>query len=144
MLVEDEQDITEVFGMVLEGGGYEVDSFTDPESALNEFKAGSYDLVILDIKMPKTDGFELRRKIRKIDKAVKICFITASELYYEEFRKELGLELTLDKDRFLRKPIQNEELIKETTRIINSEQIVVQRLQITLHDIVNRKTMNYK
>src|ERR671925_746715 len=109
MLVEDEEDIAAVFGMVLVGGGYEVDSFTDPLLALKQFKSGSYDLVILDIKMPRMDGFELRRQIKRIDNVVKVCFITASELYYEEFRKELGLEeeVTIDKDRYLRKPIQN-------------------------------------
>ncbi len=77
--------------------------------------------IVLDIKMPEMDGFELRRQIKKIDNAAKVCFLTASELYYEEFRKELGLEEpVIDKDLFLRKPIQNEELIKEITRIINS------------------------
>jgi len=122
MLVEDEEDIATVFGMVLVRGGYEVDSFTNPVLALKKFKAGSYDLIILDIKMPEMDGFELRRQIKKIDNVVKVCFVTASELYYEEFRKELRLEgePIIDKDRYLRKPIQNEELIKEITRIINS------------------------
>ena len=121
LLVEDEQDIISVFNMVFEEGGYEVDCFTDPVLALRNFRPSSYDLVILDIKMPEMDGFELRRKIKKIDNAAKVCFLTASELYYEEFRKELGLEEpVIDKDLFLRKPIQYEELIKEITRIINS------------------------
>jgi CheY-like chemotaxis protein len=108
--------------MILDGAGYEVHSFTSPLLALEDFKPAFYDLVLLDIKMPEMDGFELRRQLKKIDSAVKICFITASELYYEEFRKELVPEedRTLDKDRFLRKPIQNEELIKEITEIINS------------------------
>ncbi|HYT02354.1 MAG TPA: response regulator [Candidatus Acidoferrum sp.] len=121
LLVEDEQDIATVLDMVLEEGGYEVDCFSDPVLALKNFRARSYDLVILDIKMPEMDGIELSQQIKKIDNAVKVCFLTASELYYEEFRKELGLEEpTLDKDLFLRKPIQNEELMKEITRIISS------------------------
>ena len=121
LLVEDEQDIATVLDMVLEEGGYEVDCFSDPVLALKNFRARSYDLVILDIKMPEIDGIELSQQIKKIDNAVKVCFLTASELYYEEFRKELGLEEpTLDKDLFLRKPIQNEELMKEITRIISS------------------------
>jgi len=122
LLVEDEQDIATVLNMVLEDSGYEVECFTDPVLALKDFRTGSYDLVILDIKMPNMDGFELRRQIKKIDSSVKTCFLTASELYYEEFRKELGIEeeVVLDKDQFLRKPIQNEELIKEITRIVNS------------------------
>jgi CheY-like chemotaxis protein len=122
LLVDDEKDIIVTLNMVLEEGGYEVDSFTDPILALKKFRAASYDLVIIDIKMSEMDGFELRRQIKKTDNAVKICFLTASELYYEEFRKELGLEnfTTLGKDRFLMKPIPNEGLIKEINMIINS------------------------
>jgi CheY-like chemotaxis protein len=116
-LVDDEQDLSVVFNMVLEDGGYEVDCFTDPILALKSFKAGFYDLVILDIKMPEMDGFELYRQLKKLNNAVKICFLTASEMYYEEFRKEKFCGL--DKDLFLRKPIKNEELIKEIHRIIN-------------------------
>ena len=118
LLVEDEQDLSVVFNMVLEDGGYEVNCFTDPLLALKNFEAGFYDLVILDIKMPEMDGFELHRQLKKIDNAVKICFLTASEMYYEEFRKEEFCGL--DKDLFLRKPIRNEDLINEISRIINS------------------------
>ena len=117
LLVEDEQDLSVVFNMVLEDGGYEVDCFTDPLLALKNFESGFYDLVILDIKMPEMDGFELHRKLKKIDNAVKICFLTASEMYYEEFRKEEFCGL--DKDLFLRKPIKNEDLIKEINKIMN-------------------------
>jgi len=122
LIVDDEQDIIAALNMVLEEGGYEVDSFTDPILALKQFKAASYQLVIIDIKMAEMDGFELRRKIKEIDNAVKICFLTASELYYEKIRKGLGLKdyTTLDKDRFLMKPIPNENLIREINMIINS------------------------
>jgi two-component SAPR family response regulator len=79
-------------------------------------------LVILDIKMPGIEGFELYTKIQKIDSKVKVCFLTASELYYEEFRtKEYS---TLDKDLFIRKPIGNEELIKEIDRLIENKEDV--------------------
>jgi len=62
------------------------------------------------------DGFELYREMQKIDNKANVCFLTASELYYEEFRaKEYN---TLDKDLFIHKPIGNEELIKEINRLI--------------------------
>jgi DNA-binding response OmpR family regulator len=118
LLVEHEQDLSVVFNMVLKDGGYEVDCFTESVLALKNFKAGFYDLVILDIKRPEMDGFELHRQLKKIDSAVKICFLLASEMFYEEFRKDKFCGL--DKDLFLRKPIKNEELIKEIHRIINS------------------------
>jgi CheY-like chemotaxis protein len=68
--------------------------------------------------MPEMDGFELYREMREKDPGVKACFLTASELYYEEFRtKEYG---TLDKELFIRKPIGNEDLIKEIVRLISN------------------------
>jgi CheY-like chemotaxis protein len=74
-------------------------------------------LYSVDIRDPN-DGFELHRQLKKIDITVKICFLTASEMYYEEFRKDEFCGL--DKDLFLRKPIKNEDLIIEIHRIINS------------------------
>ncbi len=68
--------------------------------------------------MPDMDGFELHRLIKEKDPNVKACFLTASELYYKEFRtKEYS---TLDKELFIRKPIGNEELIKEIKRLIRN------------------------
>ena len=64
-------------------------SFTDPLLALENFKPDLYDLILVDIKMPEMDGLEFYREMRKIDKKVKLCFITASEKYYEPFRKEI-------------------------------------------------------
>ena len=78
MTVDDEEDVTFCLGVVLqETGLFEVDGFTDPQQALSSFKPGKYDLVILDIRMPKMDGFELYKKIKLIDKNVDVCFLTA-------------------------------------------------------------------
>ena len=65
------------------------------------------------------DGFHLYQEMKKIDDKIKVCFLTASEMYYEGFRQEEGFA-QMDKELFLRKPIQNEELIKEINRIIAS------------------------
>ena len=59
LLIDDEPDITFTIKDILEDHGFQVDSFTDPILALNSYKSNFYDLVILDIKMPKMDGFEL-------------------------------------------------------------------------------------
>src|SRR5919205_322453 len=88
LLVDDEPDIALVFRTVLKDEGFKVDSFTDPQLALYNFKPNLYDLVILDIKMPNISGFRLYREIKKIDPKVKVCFLTASELYYENYRKK--------------------------------------------------------
>src|SRR5918995_3065247 len=118
LLVDDEPDLNFTLKMVLEANGFKVDSFTDPLSALENFKeeAGVYELLILDIKMPEMNGFELYRQIKKIDDKVKVCFLTAGEMDYEQFGKELFP--ALDKNCYIQKPIENETLIKRINRIM--------------------------
>jgi DNA-binding response OmpR family regulator len=85
--------------------------------ALSNFNPGLYDLLILDIKMPKINGFDLHQKMKEIDSNVKICFLTASELFYEEYRK-LDAYPTLDKAYFIQKPCRSEELIHQLHEIL--------------------------
>jgi DNA-binding response OmpR family regulator len=118
LIVDDEPDLTRLCRLALEYYGFKVDTFNDSEEALSNFKPDYYDLVILDIKMPKMDGFELYDELKKKDNDVKVCFLTASELYYEEFRKKEYH--ALDKNLFIRKPIDNEDLLKEVNRIMTS------------------------
>ncbi|MFL6457632.1 MAG: response regulator transcription factor [Nitrososphaeraceae archaeon] len=82
LLVDDEQDITSSLKIGLEDNGFAVDIFNDAILALSNFKAGMYDLILLDVKMPQINGFELYEKIRETDSKVKACFITAYEVYY--------------------------------------------------------------
>jgi DNA-binding response OmpR family regulator len=96
--------------MVLEDAGFECITRTDSVKALQEFRHNYYDLILLDIKMPKLGGFELYKKIREIDKTVHIVFITASEEYYEKFRSQHFPEL--GEINYIQKPIGNEELVK--------------------------------
>jgi DNA-binding response OmpR family regulator len=118
LTVDDEADLTMLCSLALEYHGFKVDTFNAPQEALSNFKPDYYDLVILDIKMPKMDGFQLYDEIKKKGHKAKVCFLTASELYYEEFRKREYN--AIDKNLFIRKPIENEELLKEVNRIINS------------------------
>jgi DNA-binding response OmpR family regulator len=109
LLVDDEPDITESFGLALEDSGFEVDKYNDPAVALASFKPNVYGLLILDIKMPKMDGFELYDKIKKIDKKIKVFFISAFEVDREPLSKQYpGLNIK----NFLPKPIQIPELIR--------------------------------
>ncbi|MGE5633914.1 MAG: response regulator [Deltaproteobacteria bacterium] len=122
LIVDDESDITFTIKSILEDNGFKVDSFTDSISALDNYQINFYDLVILDIKMPKMDGFKLYTKIKEKDPKVKICFLTASELYYEEFRKTRSeLAKTIGEDCFIQKPINAKDLIKYLTRIMNNK-----------------------
>jgi DNA-binding response OmpR family regulator len=118
LVVDDEADLTMLCRLALEYYGFKVDTFNDPQEALFSYKPSYYDLVILDIKMPKMDGFQLYDEIKRKDHKAKVCFLTASELYYEEFRKREYN--AMDRNLFIRKPIGNEELLKEVNRIMDS------------------------
>ena len=122
LIVDDEPDVNLTLKMVLEENGFQVNSFTDPLLALENFRkeAGMYDFLMLDIKMPNLNGFELYREIKKIDNKVKICFLTAAEMDYNQFGKEL-FPPALDENCFIQKPIQNETLIKRLNTIINTK-----------------------
>jgi DNA-binding response OmpR family regulator len=102
--------------MVLQDAGYECVSYTDSVKALNEFKSNYYDLILLDIKMPLLNGFELCKRIREVDKTVHIIFITASQEYYEKFRGQHFPEL--GKINYIQKPIGNQELVQIVNIII--------------------------
>jgi len=110
LLVDDEFDITFTFKKGLEDNGFEVDSFNDPQIALSNFTAGTYDIALIDIKMPKINGFDLYRKLRNTDYKVKYCFMTAYEVYYETLKKDYP---TLNVGCFIKKPIDITDLVKE-------------------------------
>ena len=121
-LVDNEIDITYALENALENYGFQVDSFNDPILALDNYQINFYDLVILDIKMPKMDGFELYIKLREKDPKVKICFLTASELFYEEFRHaRLQLGEKVGEEYFIQKPIKTDELIKKIDTLMTNK-----------------------
>ena len=69
-----------------------------------------YDLLIIDILMPRMNGFELYEKIKKIDHNAKVCFITAYRMYFEALREMYpGYEV----DCFMDKPFENEDLLRK-------------------------------
>jgi DNA-binding response OmpR family regulator len=110
LLVDDEFDITLTFKQILEDEGFEVDSFNDPQIALSNFKTDTYDIALIDIKMPQMNGFDLYRKLKNKDDRVKYCFMTAYEVYYETLKKDYpGLNVGC----FISKPIGAEELMKK-------------------------------
>ena len=120
MIVDDELDLSLLLKTLLEENNFRVDWYTDPVLALNKFKRNFYDLLLLDIKMPKMNGFELYRELKKIEKRVKVCFLTAlTELYeYDKFKEEVSPKE--DERYFIPKPIENEDLIKRVNSIIDS------------------------
>jgi len=77
LIVDDESDITLSLKLGLEQYGFRVSAYNDPGLALSEFKAGLYDLLIADIRMPGMSGLELYEKTKQIDDRIEVCFITA-------------------------------------------------------------------
>ena len=120
LIIDDEPDVALTLKVVLEDNGFEVDSFTDSLLALKHFKEAGYiyDLLILDIKMPQMNGFELYKEIRKLDDKVKVCFLSAlTELKdYEAFRKEVFPKW--GERYFIQKPIENDDMLKRINTII--------------------------
>jgi DNA-binding response OmpR family regulator len=114
LIVDDEPDIAQALKMGLEDNGFEVDAYNDPLDAIANFEVGSYDLLLLDIKMPKMNGFELYNKLHQIDEKAKICFITAYELYYDEFKRVFP---KIKVECFIRKPVS----INNLARVIKDE-----------------------
>ena len=110
LLVDNEYDNISVLSMGLEDEGFNVDAFTDPILALSNFKPNYYSLVILDINMPKMNGYDLYKEIRKLDNKVKMCFLTASELYNENLRRQTK-EILDEVKHFISKPLTIEDLV---------------------------------
>jgi DNA-binding response OmpR family regulator len=65
----------------LERNGFKVDTFTDPLVALDNFRDGLFDMVVLDKRMSKMNAVDLHKKIKKIDDKVRICILGSSEMY---------------------------------------------------------------
>jgi two-component system, OmpR family, response regulator ChvI len=124
LVIDDEKDNASVFSIALEDTGlYEVNSFTNPITALSNFKPNTYDLAILDIKMPKMNGYELYEKMKNIDDKIKVCFLTAfGEGYHEEFKRRFQARQADSSSathvHFLRKPITIDDLVEKVNEII--------------------------
>jgi two-component system catabolic regulation response regulator CreB/two-component system response regulator ChvI len=118
LVVDDEPDTCLVLKNVLEEDRFLVDSFNDPFLALKNFRVNVYDLLLLDIKMPTMNGYELFIRIRKIDGKVKVCFLTA----LSEYQDYLGFKKNLSPDVVERcviaKPIDNGSLLDRINGII--------------------------
>ncbi len=110
-LVDDDYDHTITFRLGLELAEFEVDAYNDSAIALSKFKPDYYDLLLIDVKMPKIDGFELYEKLRKIDDKVKVWFITAYETYYRALKEASQGEIS--SVPVIEKPIEIDKLVKQ-------------------------------
>ena len=114
LVVDDELDILLALKIVLEENGFKTDTFNDPILALRSFIAGSYDLALLDIRMPRITGLGLYKELRKIDNKIRVCFLSAIS-NYQEFAKYFP---TINESLFLVKPVDNQTLIQRIKKIM--------------------------
>jgi two-component SAPR family response regulator len=120
LLVNYENDVNFALKFVIERkrSGIQVDSSSNPILALKHFKKQRYNLLIIAVVMPKMNGFDLAKEIRKIDDKVKICFLIAGQIP-NKFRNDQDCtQEEQSQDKFIRLPIENDKLITEIEKIM--------------------------
>ncbi len=118
LIVEDNKDLLNLLKINLSDQGYEVHQAEDGEAALQQFHTCTPSMIILDIMLPRLDGLEVCKRIRKENQTIPILMLTAKA---EEVDKVLGLELCADD--YLTKPFSIRELlasVKATTRRLDA------------------------
>ena len=126
LLVDDEPDITFTIKNMLYNTGFQIYTFNDPITFFKLYSSNFYDLVILDIKIPNMDGFELYIKIKEKDPTVKICFLTAIATFDEEIKKSRPeVSRIIAEECFIQKPITTEDLIKKLIDLMNTDIITM-------------------
>ncbi len=113
LIVDDEQKIREVIREYAEFNGFETDEAADGMSAIGLVKLNDYDLIIMDVMMPKLDGFSACKEIKKI-KDIPIIMLSARG---EEYDKLFGFELGIDD--YVVKPFSPKELIARVNAVIS-------------------------
>lgn len=114
LIVDDDEDNLNLFTAILENFQFTVKPYSDPVAALVEFKPNYFDLVILDYLMPSLNGIELYKKMREIDKSVKVMILTAS---HEQIKNnENGLDF-----KIVRKPVSITRLMQEIDSLLTTD-----------------------
>lgn len=117
LLVEDDESLGYILSEYLSMLGYSVQLATNGEEGLRLFKSSSFDICILDVMMPKKDGFTLASDIRALNETVPIAFLTAKSLKVDKLK---GFKIGADD--YIVKPVDEEELAARIKAIINRTQ----------------------
>ena len=118
LIVDDERDVGMTLKMILENYGYDIDSFTDPAVALEQFKPSRYDLTILDIRMPEINGFELYDQLKSRDPNIKTLFLTALSSVVSYNTENSTVYPIEGKRLFVKKPVGNKELLEQVNSMV--------------------------
>jgi DNA-binding response OmpR family regulator len=117
LVIDDDPDITLTFKKGLEAENsnrnnrifFKLYTYNDSLLALSQFKPNFYDLLLIDINMPKMNGFELSTKILEIDNNPRICFMSSGQINQEALREQYT---TLSIGCFIKKPVTIEDLVR--------------------------------
>jgi DNA-binding response OmpR family regulator len=118
LIVDDERDVGRTLKMILENYGFDIDSFTDPAVALEQFKPSLYDLTILDIRMPEINGFELYDQLKSRDPNIKTLFLTALNSVVSYNTENSTVYSIEGKRLFVKKPVGNKELLEQVNSMV--------------------------
>jgi DNA-binding response OmpR family regulator len=113
LIAEDDENLGQILKEYLEIKGYDADLCRDGEAGLTAFKDNTYDACLLDVMMPKKDGFTLAKDIRALDVKVPIIFLTAKSMQEDKLK---GLKIGADD--YITKPFSMEELILRLQAIL--------------------------
>lgn len=115
MIIENNDDINITFKLVLSESDprIRIYSFNNSLEALQEFKPNFYDLIIIDIMMPKINGFRFHDIVKRLDSKAKICYLTTMT---KDIIKKAYPEV--EKFSLLRIPVTNQELVKITKELL--------------------------
>lgn len=117
LLAEDDHNLSSLLQEYLELKGFNVTLCPDGEVALDTFSHNEFDLCVLDIMMPRLDGFELAKEIKRLDKEIPIIFLTAKSM------KEDKLEgFNIGADDYLTKPFSMDELLARVNAVLRRTQ----------------------
>jgi len=121
LLAEDDTNLGFVVQDNLKAEGYDVTLCTDGELALKSFANNKYDFCLLDVMMPKKDGFEVAKTIREINSEIPIVFITAKSMQNDKIKG-----LTLGADDYITKPFDFQELNLRISSILKRGKILIE------------------
>ena len=124
LIVDDDPDIREAVKMVLETQPYELTFASNGEECLEQVKRKTPDLIILDLLMPKKDGFEVIKELRGFPSypPIPILILTAVKKEAGDRRYELETGLSMDVDDYIEKPIQPDDLIHRVKKTLARHQ----------------------
>ena len=119
LVVDDEQDIVFTLKTILNEAGFSVDAFTNPSVAFEMFRPEKYELIILDIRMPGINGFELYMKLLEQDSSIKVLFLTAVNEFsmYSKFKSSVSP--MSGKRYYLQKPVDLTKLLQRVDDMLS-------------------------